>query len=78
MSTIVIDERERERRFTNEINKSVRNCRIGRVRLKMKMPLGFTLVDAWTKKKFPSFSGGYVPAVSSGDVVINPVHGVMM
>lgn len=33
--TVIVDERERERRFENRLNEIHRHCRIGRVRPKM-------------------------------------------
>lgn len=76
MHTVVITESERERRFTNEINKAVRHCRV--VNVKRKVSDGNTIqVNPFlAPPMFPPVfepnrcftSGGYVHTTRSGDV----------
>ncbi len=86
MHTVVITESERERRFTNEINKAVRHCRVVNVKSKVRegktvyvnpsMPSPMLPPKFEPNRRFTS--GGYVPTTSSGDVPLVPAHGVMM
>jgi len=60
--TVIIDEQDRERRFENRLNATVRHCRIGRVRHKVKP------ADVW-----PGISGITAPARPKKDTFfINP------
>ena len=52
MHTVVITESERERRFTNEINKAVRRCVIGKVKRKLP-PLSDDLRNAFRGALWP-------------------------
>lgn len=82
--TVILDEAERDRRMVNHLNEILRHCRIGRVMPKARkaFPL-MVLPKSWMPdpmKPAPtqSFSGGYVPVTSSGDVPLVPSHGVLM
>jgi len=75
---------EMSKETENVVNRLHRHCRIGRVEKKMQT------LDGWVKpprsifadqikyKPTPFFSGGYVHTDSAAQVVINPVHGVMI
>lgn len=76
MHTVVITESERERRFTNEINKAVRRCLIGKVRRRLP-PVTDEMRNAFRGALRPhldtplpkqTYAGGYVHTTSSGDV----------
>ena len=86
MHTVVITESERERRFTNEINKAVRRCVIGKVRHRLP-PVVDEMQKAFQRALWPhlgtplpkqTYAGGYMHTTSSGDVPLVPAHGVMM
>ena len=71
--TVVIDERERERRFENRINETFRHCRIGRVMRKITLHGGKVVTPrAWypdpTRPPPAPFYGGYVHTTRSDEV----------
>ncbi|GAA4169185.1 hypothetical protein [Shinella granuli] len=72
-----------QRETENVVNRLHRHCRIGRVTKKFMTHGGKMVPMRWMPDPMkppptPSFSGGYVPVTSSGDVPLVPSHGVLM
>lgn len=86
MHTVVITESERERSFTNEINKAARHCRVVNVRRKVREGKTVYVNPLMASPMLPPIfepnqcftSGGYVHTTRSGDVPLVPAHGVML
>lgn len=62
--TVIIDERERERRFENRLNALHRHCRIGRIQHKVTIFGGARVPGRW--ESLPPFVGSPVAPSSAG------------